>query len=140
MISNSSKYAIKSLVYIVNNASEDHKLLVKDIARETQVPRHYLSKILQQLSAKNYLSSTKGPGGGFFITKKQLKTSLIDIVVETEGKDRLSRCILNYEQCDAQNPCPIHDMIAPAKDALRHQLKMITLENLGRNEIAIIQS
>ncbi len=139
MISNSSKYAIKSLFYIVNNASEGHKLLVKDIARESQVPRAYLSKILQQLSAKNYLSSTKGPGGGFYLTDKQLKTAVIDIIIETDGKDKLSQCFLNYEHCDAQNPCPIHDMIAPAKDALRRQLKTITLEDLGKNGVPNLQ-
>ena len=133
MISNSSKYAIKSLVYIVNNASESHKLLVKDIAHEIQVPKPYLSKILQQLSTKKYVSSTKGPGGGFYITKEQLKTSLIDVIIETEGKDRLSRCILNYKNCDAQNPCPIHEIIARDKDALRHKLKMITLEDFKKS-------
>lgn len=138
MISNSSKYAIKSLVYVANNASESHKLLVKDIAREIQVPKPYLSKILQQLSANNYISSTKGPGGGFYITKEQLKTSLIDVIIETEGKDRLSQCILNYENCDAQNPCPIHEIIAPDKDALRLKLEMITLDDLKKNGFPVL--
>ncbi len=130
MLSNSSKYAVKALAYIVTASSEENKLLVKNIAEETDVPKPFLSKILQQLSTKKYISSTKGPNGGFFVTKEQLKHSVLDIVIEIEGKDRLQLCALNFENCDAENPCPIHKFIAPAKEALRESFEAITLEDL----------
>ena len=130
MISKSSKYAIQALLYIVNNSSEEQKLLAKDIAKATKVPKPYLSKILQQLTANNYLSSSKGPGGGYFVRKEQLKISILDIIVDAEGKDKFSQCILNFKNCDAQNPCPIHEFIAPSKTDLQQRLKFITLDDL----------
>lgn len=136
MISNPSKYAIKSLMYLVNNSSEENKLLVKDIAQAVDVPKPYLSKILQLLSNKDYVSSIKGPGGGFFITDEQLNRSIYDVVVETEGKDKLARCLLSFEHCDAKNPCPIHSIIAPPKNALRDTFSKITLGDLRESNIA----
>ena len=77
MFTNSSKYAIKALCVIVEETSINHKLLVKEIAEQTGIPRPFLSKILQQLSSKNYISSTKGRHGGFYIEEQQLDNSLL---------------------------------------------------------------
>ena len=135
MLSNSSKYAVKALVYLVNHSSEKNKVLVKHLAKATEVPQPYLSKILQQLTAKNYLSSIKGRNGGYFITEAQGENSVLDIIVEIEGKDQLQLCILNFEQCNSQNPCPIHHLVASQKDALRKSFKTIKLKDLGNGNL-----
>ena len=126
----SSKYAINAMHYIVANASEDHKLLVKEIAEATQVPQPFLSKLLQQLSAKGIISSSKGRNGGFFLTSGQLQGSILDIIVEIEGKDRLNMCAINFDHCDEANPCPIHHLIAYEKDQLRQCYRNIKLSDL----------
>ncbi|MAP55088.1 Rrf2 family transcriptional regulator [Altibacter sp.] len=130
MLLHSSKYAVKALVYLVANASEEKKLLVKDIAEATEVPQAFLSKLFQQLAAKNLISSTKGRHGGFYLTDAQLQHSVLDIIIELEGKDRLQECALNLENCDAQNPCAIHELIVEEKSALRERFKNITLAHL----------
>tara|TARA_R110000772_G_scaffold91088_5_gene187576 strand:- start:399 stop:812 length:414 start_codon:yes stop_codon:yes gene_type:complete len=135
MLSNSSKYAVKALVHLVNHSSEDNKLLVKHLARATEVPQPYLSKILQQLTAKNYLSSIKGRNGGYFITEAQGENSVLDIIVEIEGKDILQLCILNFDHCDSKKPCLIHHLVASQKDALRKSFKTIKLKDLGKEKL-----
>ena len=130
MFTNSSKYAIKALCVIVMQSSIERKLLVKEIAEQTGIPRPFLSKILQQLSSKNFISSTKGRHGGFYIEKEQLENSLLDIIIEVEGKNKLQRCAINFDSCDAQNPCPIHDFIAVAKNQLQENIKNIKLKDL----------
>lgn len=130
MLANSSKYAIKAVNFLVNNSSQDQKLTVSDIVKAIEVPRPFLSKLLQQLSAKNLISSAKGPGGGFFITEKQLDGSVLDVIVEVEGKDRLKQCALNFENCDERNPCSIHYLIAKQKESLRRAYYKIKLKDL----------
>nr|AWJ66267.1 Rrf2 family transcriptional regulator [uncultured bacterium] len=131
MFSNSSKYAIKALIHLVSFSSEDNKITVKHLAEATAIPQPYLSKILLQLTAKDFLSSTKGPHGGYFILKAQQENSLLDIIVEMEGKDNLRLCVLSFENCNEQNPCPIHNLVAERKDGLRYSLKNIKLKNLS---------
>lgn len=130
MFSNSTKYAIKAIIYIACNSSEEHKLLVRDIAQHTKIPKPYLSKIIQQLSINNYVSATKGRNGGIYISNFQLKTTLLEVITTTEGKDRFLECVLDFEQCHSKNPCSIHHFIANYKDNLRQKLKDITLEDL----------
>jgi len=137
MFSNSTKYAIKALIYIVCNSSEEHKLLVRDIAKSTEIPKPYLSKIIQQLSMKNYLSSTKGRNGGVFLTSQQLKTSILDIIIVTEGKDIFGRCALNFKNCDFQNPCPVHEYITISKESIRQNLRVVTLEDFKHKKFDI---
>ena len=131
MFSNSSKYAIKALIHLVSFSSEDNKITVKHLAEATAIPQPYLSKILLQLTAKDFLSSTKGPHGGYFILKAQQENSLLDIIVEIEGKDTLLLCVLNFENCNATEPCPIHNFVAQQKDGLRFSLQNIKLKNIG---------
>jgi Rrf2 family protein len=133
MLANSSKYAIKALHHIVLNASEEHKLLVKDIAAATDLPQPFLSKILQQLATKNLISSSKGRRGGFYLTEAQLEGSILNVIVEIEGKDRLKMCAINFDNCDASNPCPIHHLIAAEKEELRHRYQQIKLADLKQN-------
>ncbi|KAA3625716.1 MAG: Rrf2 family transcriptional regulator [Flavobacterium sp.] len=130
MLSNASKYAVKAINHLVLNSSEENKLLVKDIAELLDIPKPFLSKILQQLSAGNYISSAKGPGGGFFVTSEQLDGSILDIIVETEGKDRFKQCALNFDDCNESKPCAIHHLIATMKDGLRKAYKDIRLKDL----------
>lgn len=135
MLSNSSKYAVKALVNLVNNSSEGNKILIKDLAKDTELPQPYLSKLLQQLTTKDYLSSVKGRNGGYFITEEQLENSVLDIIVEIEGKDILQLCILNFDNCDHKNPCPIHHLIASQKSALQKSFKTIKLKDLGEGKL-----
>ena len=133
MFTNSSKYAVKALCMIVEQSSVERKLLVKEIAEQTGIPRPFLSKILQQLSSNNFISSTKGRHGGFYVDQNQLEHSLLDIIIEVEGKNRLQRCAIDFDSCDAQNPCPIHDFITAAKTELQENVKNIKLKDLRQH-------
>ncbi|MBT8276743.1 MAG: Rrf2 family transcriptional regulator [Bacteroidia bacterium] len=130
MLTKSSKYAVRAISYLVVNSSENQKILVKDISNDLQLPKPFLSKILQRLSAKDYISSSKGRGGGFYVTEDQLDHSILDIIIEVEGKDRLKRCALDFDNCDEAHPCVIHHMIASEKGGLWKAYKEIKLKDL----------
>jgi Rrf2 family protein len=131
MLSNPAKYALKALVFLAAYSSEANKILVKEIASETNVPKPFLSKILQRLVSRGFVTSSKGRNGGFFITPEQLTSSVLDIIVEIEGKDQFLQCALNFENCDEQYPCPLHNAIAQEKDALRYRFKTVMLKDLN---------
>ena len=130
MLANSSKYAVKAIRYLVNNSSGTSKRSVKEIASEIEVPKPFLSKLLQQLSSRDIISSTKGPGGGFYLTDDQMQHSILNVIVEVEGKDRLKQCALNFEHCDDISPCSIHFLIAKQKEALHNAYFEIKIKDL----------
>ena len=65
MVSNTSKYAIRALIYLALYAAPEKKKGLKDIAANLGIPTPFLGKILQVLARHNILDSSKGPHGGF---------------------------------------------------------------------------
>ena len=85
---------------------------------------------MNQLASKNFIHSVKGPYGGFYLTKEQKDRSVMDIIIELEGKDNFSQCILNFESCNEINPCPIHNLVAFEKESLRNSIKNVRITDL----------
>ena len=131
MFSNSSKYAIKAVLYLALNSDEEHKIMVKDIAEPVNVPQAYIAKLLQELSRQKLISSTKGPKGGFFLSEKDKSQPLKKIIHVLDGENRLTSCLLSLESCNDDKPCPLHEMAAPLRKML-----LDSLENKSISELA----
>ena len=131
MLSNASKYAIRSVLFLAENSSEKKKFGVKDIASELEIPLSFIAKILQKLAKEQVISSTKGPGGGFFTSKKNLKNNICKILNVIENEDIFDGCFLGLPRCSDENPCPIHHIVAPFKDALLNKFENQTIEDFA---------
>ncbi len=130
MFAHTSKYALKALHYIAVHSSKEKRVLAKDVAIALDLQKPFLSKILKQLAAKDFIQSVKGPYGGFYLTDEQKEKSVMDIIIELEGKDGFSQCILNFESCNEINPCPIHNLVAFEKESLRKAIKNVRITDL----------
>jgi len=132
MFSNSSKYAIKAVLYLALNSSEEKKIMVKDIAEPINVPQAYVAKLLQELSRQDLISSTRGPKGGFYLSEENKKEPLIKIVNVIDGEKRIMSCLLSLESCNSEKPCPLHEMAAPSRSALMHSLETKSVCDLAQ--------
>ena len=91
---------------------------MKIIANELETPQPFLAKLLQQLTRSKFVSSTKGPNGGFYLDKKNRKNTLWDIVKNVDGTDKFEQCFLGLSKCGDKNPCPAHSVVAPFKEKI----------------------
>lgn len=132
MFSNSSKYAIKAVLYLALNSSEENKIMVKDIAAPINVPQAYIAKLLQELSRQNIISSTRGPKGGFYLSEDNKNQPLKKIVSVIDGEKRLTSCLLSLENCDDNKPCPLHKLAAPLRTKLLENLEHKTICDLAQ--------
>ena len=133
MFSNSSKYAIKAVLYLALNSSEEKKIMVKDIAEPINVPQAYIAKLLQELSRQNLISSTKGPRGGFYLSETDKQIPLRKIIHVIDGESRLSSCLLSLEDCNEDKPCPLHKSMYPLKAKLLESLENKTIVDLAKD-------
>lgn len=131
MFSNSSKYAIKAVLYLALNSDKENKIMVKDIAEPINVPQAYIAKLLQELSRQNVISSTRGPKGGFYLSEKDRLLPLKKIINIIDGETRLKSCLLSLESCNDDKPCPLHKMAFPLRTAL-----LDSFENKSIHELA----
>ena len=133
MFSNSSKYAIKAVLYLAINSNEEKKIMVKDIAGPINVPQAYIAKLLQELARQKVISSTRGPKGGFYLSENDKKQPLEKIIHVIDGEKRLTSCLLSLEECDEEKPCPLHKMAAPLRTELLDNLAHKTICDLAKD-------
>jgi Rrf2 family protein len=130
MLSKSCVYALRAIVYIGHHGSENHKIGIKEIGEELELPVHFLSKIMQLLVKHNIIQSTKGPNGGFFISDIGMKTRLITIIHVIDGLAFFNKCGLGMHQCSDQHPCPLHEEFIVFREGLYKMFSTKTIEDL----------
>lgn len=112
MISNSSKYGIRAVVYIAGKTRNNENIGIRQISGDLDLPMPFLAKILQTLARQKILLSYKGPHGGFALARDASDILLIDVVEAIDGRDVFSRCILHNENCKSadftKSPCTLH--------------------------------
>ena len=131
MISNSSKYAIKAVLYLGLNSDENNKIMAKDIAGPVKAPLPYISKLLQELARKGLISSQKGPKGGFYLSEDNRANTLMAIVTAIDGEMRINACVLDLEKCNENRPCPLHHAVYPSKSVLINYLTTESIDSFS---------
>lgn len=130
MLSNSSKYALKGVLYLALHSSSNHKILARDLANLINVPPAYIAKLLQNLVRQNLVNSEKGPNGGFYLSEKNKKEAVINFIYAIDGEDKLNNCLLGLEHCNSARPCPLHAIASPMRDELLSSLKQKNINDL----------
>jgi Rrf2 family iron-sulfur cluster assembly transcriptional regulator len=112
MLSNTSKYALRGLIYLAKFAKKDNRIGIKKISKDLQISSPFLGKILQNLVKQKLLVSTKGPNGGFSLSKSPDQISLWDIVTNVDGEEYFTNCLIGLRPCITHDPtkplCPVH--------------------------------
>src|SRR6266853_2789076 len=125
--SRSAEYAIRALVHIATLSPGEYTM-AQTIAAETNIPAHFLAKILQDLARDGFLKSNKGPRGGFRLSLAAADISMLRVVEAVDGAGRYDRCIGGAPECNDRAPCGMHD----SWKALRSRI----IEYLGGTSVA----
>lgn len=130
MLSHTSKYAIRALIYLELFSSTEKKVGIKEIANELDIPSPFLGKILQVLVKHKLLASTKGPHGGFYLERSAMDIPLMEIIEIIDGKDVFNTCVIRTTPCDPANPCSMHRQLEPARKEIRGIFSTETIADL----------
>ena len=83
MLSKTCEYALRAMIYIAQQSKDGHMVNIKEVSEKINSPELFIAKILQSLSKKGYLQSSKGRYGGFCISDKEAEFSLAEIHLDT---------------------------------------------------------
>ena len=128
MFSKTCEYGIKAMIFVAQKSKDGSRVGIKEIAKGTDAPEHFVAKIMQELSRKKLVHSVKGPNGGFYMDQQDLQTSLADIVQALDGNSIYSDCVLGLKTCNEKKPCPVHDQY---RDIKKNLIKMIEENTIG---------
>ena len=129
--SRSAEYAIRAFVYLCEVPPGKYAM-VKQIAEDSDIPSHFLAKILQQLARQGFLRSSKGPTGGFCLRYPGAEISLLQIVEAIDGLADYQRCIGGMTECNDQMRCGMHDSWKALRSRIIEYLEGTSVEDLAK--------
>jgi Rrf2 family protein len=131
MLSKTTEYTIRALVAISMENENGRRPGFKEVAHITEAPEQYVAKILQTFTKQGYLKSIRGRGGGFFFPDEETDISLYKIIVLTEGRAYFIKCGFGFNNCDAENPCPLHHEYMKIRDNFMELAKSETIRTMA---------
>lgn len=122
-LSEAGSIAIHSMVLI---AKSEHKLNVNRISEATGSSRHHVAKVLQRLVKEGYLSSLRGPLGGFALKIPLETINLLEIYEAIEGKIENNDCPMDNQIC-AFDKCLMGNLVKTMTEQFREYMQSQTL-------------
>jgi len=134
MLTTKTKYALRALIYLAKNESKGPVLIAK-LAKDEQLPRKFLERILLDMNKEGILSSKKGKGGGYSLGKNTDQIFIGDIVRIMDGPLAPVSCVSKTayapcKDCRSEAGCMIRPVMKKVRDAIAQILDNTTLADM----------
>ncbi len=127
MISQTAEYALRAVVCL--GTYPETPLTTQQIAKVTQVPSSYLSKVLQLLARAEVVRSQRGLHGGFTLARPAGELSILDVVNAVDPVRPIEKCPLGLKQHGA-NLCPLHRRLNDSITSIEKAFRESTIGDL----------
>ena len=107
LFSKKCEYGLQAILFMAANSNEC-VCPAEEISKKLNIPKEFISKILQSLTECGIVESKRGKSGGFKLAKHPSKIKLIDIVEAIDGLESFNTCVLGFPECSPDKPCPVH--------------------------------
>ncbi len=134
------EYGLQAILYMAA-LGNDCVCPAEEISKKLNIPKEFVSKILQSLTDSEIIESRKGKSGGFKLAKHPSKIKLIDIVEAIDGLDSFNSCVLGFPHCSPEKPCPVHDQWGELRVKAYEMLSSETIDKFKEktlNKISVI--
>lgn len=95
-LSEAASIALHGVILI---AQEKSGLNVLKISERTDTSKHHVAKVMQRLVKAGYLTSQRGPSGGFVLKKKPEDINFLELYEAIEGPIEISACPMDKQIC-----------------------------------------
>lgn len=99
--------------------SEHGRVSRADLARRTGTTANYLPQVMRPLIDAGWVTSQRGPDGGYALLGDDV--TLLQIVEAVEGPLG-GRCVLSGGPCPGDEACRLHTIWSQIQEGLREQL------------------
>lgn len=130
-LTQTAEYALRTMAQLAIEGGGE-PVRAKDLAEATEIPVHYLSKLLRKLVVAGLLTSEKGHGGGFVLAKPAAHIRLMDVLEAVDASSVSSHCAFGWSKCSNEHPCPLHPIWIQLTEAFEAWACRRTLADLQR--------
>lgn len=133
-LSTKGQYGVRAMFEIALGYP-DRPVTIKEISENQDVSVSYLEQILNRLRKAGLITSKKGPGGGYVLTRPPQEITIASILTELEGPFAITSCLDPSEGCNRVERCVSHLLWKALGSQIESFLNTITLSHLIKGEI-----
>jgi len=116
-LTRAADYAVRVMVHLATLPAHERALLPA-LAKATDAPESFLSKVLQALVRAKLISSRRGQSGGFEILPRGRQASMYEVIEAIDGPIQLNVCLVSGRSCNRKTCCPAHPVWVQAQRAM----------------------
>jgi len=125
-ISEAASLALHTAVILTANPNK--LISTKEFASMLSASEAHLSKVLQRLEKAGIVISTRGPKGGFKLTRSGDEIALIDVYEAIDGKLSPSNCLFDKDLCNGN--CIMGGLLQNLNAQVKNYLSQTKLASL----------
>ena len=127
MFSQTVEYALRAIVHLAKQPAVLQT--TAQIAKATQVPAPYLSKVLQTLTREGLVTVKRGVSGGFLLGKTADQLTIYEVVQCVDPIQRIHTCPLELSS-HRKRLCSLHKKMDSAVEGIEDVFRSTTLSDL----------
>ncbi len=122
------RYAVTAMLDLAIHY-EDGPITLADISQRQGISLSYLEQLFAKLRRKGLVDSTRGPGGGYRLSRIPAEIPVADVIIAVDEKLETTRCG-GLGNCQEDERCLTHDLWTELSDQIYNFLSGISLGNL----------
>ena len=135
------RYAVTAMLDLALHY-KDGPITLADISQRQGISLSYLEQLFSRLRKQGLVDSTRGPGGGYRLSRDSYEIAVADVITAVDEKVETTRCG-GLSNCQDDEQCLTHDLWTELSTQIHDFLMGISLGDLverkGVQEVAARQ-
>ena len=135
------RYAVTAMLDLAIHY-DDGPITLADISQRQGISLSYLEQLFAKLRRQQLVDSTRGPGGGYRLSRAPMEIPVADVILAVDEKVETTRCG-GLSNCQDDQQCLTHELWSELSDQIYQFLSGISLgtlvERQGVREVAARQ-
>lgn len=128
-------YAVRAAIELAAHADAAQLVTTEQIAEAQNIPRPFLTNILQALRQHGVITSKRGPDGGHHLARPASEIVLADVMRAVDGP-LAGVSGMHPEEVDYHGTArPLKEVWVAVRASLRDVLEHVTLEDLANDDL-----
>ena len=138
-ITTKGRYGLRAILKLAEQEG-NKPISISTIANEEQISPEFLEQIFYKMKKTGIIKSTRGPGGGFSLTKPLNEISLADILDAVGEPVTLSPCSTadSRKTCNRTADCSAYNIWHEVSEHFNDYLGSLTLDVIIEKKLATV--
>ena len=122
------RYAVTAMLDLALHYN-DGPITLADISQRQSISLSYLEQLFARLRKQALVDSTRGPGGGYRLSRVAEEISVAEVITAVDEKVDATRC-MGMENCQDDQKCLTHELWSNLSDKIYEFLNGISLAEI----------